>query len=176
MIGRHFLALWHHFGWISWATSFISVQSVQLGVLIVRGRRRVYVLIDILMLWWSLTHVAPFMTHEIAVDLVCRGTSSPMWRTNSIKAIILGDMSLASDGYQTSTLLFINMAMLSWIIDHVERCEHLLFTLRLIRLIFSCSSDMNCAEKVLGVSIGLVRAYMRWLILRMDWHFVIFLR
>ena len=73
--------------------------------MIVRGWRRVDVLINILMLWRSLAHVAPFMTHEIAVDLVGRGTCSPMRRTNSKEAFILSDVSLTSYGYEPSTLL-----------------------------------------------------------------------
>ena len=64
-------------------------------------------MINILMLWRSLAHVAPFMTHEIAVDLVGRGTCSPMWRTNSKEAftIAVSDVSLTSYGYEPSTLL-----------------------------------------------------------------------
>lgn len=47
------------------------------------------------------------MTHEIAVDLVGRGTCSPMWRTNSKEAftIAVSDVSLTSYGYEPSTLL-----------------------------------------------------------------------
>ena len=102
------------------------------------------------------------MTHEIAVDLVGRGTCSPMRRTNSKEAFILSDVSLTSYGYEPSTLLLIMViAVFSYL---AERCKHLLFTMRLIWLIFCCRSCMNSAEKVLGdfgTSIGLLRAHMR---------------